>query len=285
MPAGSLVELGQLGGESGQPRGEIVRPQSGLPHRVESIARGEERLTRPLHRGGEPGELRLGRPQQRTEPGGEPVELALDAYELILGGGQLGPGTGGDRGFEIIPVEIVRVDGRDVGVTGLVDAPPESGEAVDGLPRGRRTVHGRDGLDGDLQIALSGVELVEGLRGGILRRLGLGPLPLPAPAEPTPRTAPGDGGRQRRDEQRHGQQHQQESIANAPTEAVPTEADGAVPTDRNIAVPADRDITDGGTPTRSRLRLRVCRRHIPLPCCFALPGTFSHQVRTNTRAR
>lgn len=255
VPAGALVELGQFGGEGRQACGEIVRPQSGRARRVESIARTEERLSRPFDCGREPGELRLGIPQERTESLREPFQFALDPHELVLGGGQLRPGTRRDRRLKIVAIEVVGVDRRDVRMAGLVDPPPQRGEIVHDLPRGGRAVHRGDRLDRDLQIALSRVQLVEGLRGRVLRRLRIGTLVLPATAEPAPRTTTGEGGRQRRGEQRHRQQHQAE------------------------------DVPDGGSATRSCLWPRVCRRHIPLPCRIALPGSFSHQVRTNTRAR
>ncbi|GFN03583.1 hypothetical protein Smic_21390 [Streptomyces microflavus] len=91
---------------------------------------------------------------------------------------------------------------------------------------------------------------------------------------------PGEGGGQGGDEKGHGQQHEGQNIPE------PLARRARLPSGRSPLVapaPGTRNAPDGGTPTRSCLWPRVCRRHIPLPCCSAPAGTFSHQVRTNTR--
>lgn len=196
MLSGPLVELGQLRPERGEPSGEIIGSEPCLPYTVEGVRSGEQGLPGALDGGREPGELRLGLPEQRSEPLTEPVQVLLDPAQLVLGGGQLGAGARGDRRLELVPVEVVGVDGLDVLLTGLVDASAQRLEVGDGAAGRGGVVDGGDGLDRDPQIALGGVQLVEGGRGGVLRGLRLGPLTLGAPAEPAPGAATGEGGGQ-----------------------------------------------------------------------------------------
>ncbi len=246
---GALVQFRQLGGEGGQPRGEILGRQPLPPHRVQGIARAQQRLPGPLHRGGEPGELRLGLAEQRRERVAEPVQLLPHPDQFVLGGGQLTPRPGGRRGLQIVPVEIMRVDGLDVALTDLVDPPAQRLEVVARAPRGGGVVDGRDRLDGDPEVPLSSVEFVERGRRGVLGSLRLGALALRTPPEPAPGAAARERGRQRQ-RGKHRQGHQDEGV-----------------TDRT------------GGPSG-------CRRHIPLPCCGSpcVESPFSHLYRTNTRA-
>lgn len=233
----------------------MICSQSGAPHRIESIARGKERLSCPLDGGREPGELCLRLVEQRPEPLSEPVEIALDPYELVLGPVQLTARPRGDRGFQIVPVEIMRVDGGDVPIARLVDPLPQRGEVVHGPAGPRRTVDGADRLDRDPQIALGGVQLVEGGGRGILRGLRIGPVTLTPPAEPAPRPP----------------------LANVPGSATAINGRGSSTSARTSRTALARACALACG--------RACVAVIPLPCCVALPGSFSHQVRTNTRAR
>lgn len=238
MLTGTLVELGELRPERGEPRRELVGAQAGGPYGIQRGTGAEQRVPGALDGGGEPGELRLGGVEERPQILLEAVEFALHTDEFVLGGGQFGPRPRGDGGVEVVPVQVVGVDCVDVLVGDLVDAAPEGREVVDGSAGAGRTVHGRDRLDGDPQVALGGVEFVEGGRRGVLGRLGIGAQALAAPAEPTARPASGEGAGQHRGAEHHGERDEHQHVP------------------------------DGGT--RSAVRPRVCRRHIPLPCCVAL---------------
>jgi hypothetical protein len=194
---GALVQPGQLRRERGQPGGQVVGPQPRGPYGVQRVGGGPQRLPGPLHGGRQPGELGLGLAEQRREPLRVPVQFALDALEFVLGAGQLGAGLRGRPGLQVVPVEVVGVDGGDVPPAGLVDQPAERLEVGDSAPGRGRVVHGPDRLDGDAQVALGGVQLVE--RGGrrVLRGLRLGPLALGPAAEPAPGAAAGERGGQR----------------------------------------------------------------------------------------
>ncbi len=259
---GALVQLGQLGSEGGEPRGQVVRRQPRTADGVQRVRRGQQALPGPLHRGGETGQLGLGLAEQRPEPGREPVQVLLDPAQLVLGLGERGARLRGGRGLQVVTVEVVRVDGVDVLVAGLVDAGADRLEVGDRAPGRGGVVDGRDGLDRDPQIALGRVELVERGRGSVLRGLRLGPLALRPPAEPAPGPAAaareGRGQRERDDERQCDQ-----------GEGVPQRV-----THRMVCAWHQR-----------RVRLRRCRRHIPLPCCGpSCPVSFSHRLRTNTRA-
>ncbi|CAM5745584.1 hypothetical protein SAFG77S_12915 [Streptomyces afghaniensis] len=263
---GALVQLGELGGQGGETGGEAVGLQPCRPYGVERVGGGEQGLAGALDRGGEAGQLGLGLAEQRAEALGEPVQLLLDPAELLLGGGQLAAGAGGGRGLQVVAVEVVGVDGVDVLVAGLVDAPAERVEVGDGAPGGGGGVDGGDRLDGDAQVALRGVELVEGGRGGVLRGLRLGSLALGPAAEPAPGAAAREGGGQRQRGQQ-GQPHQGERVTDRA---------------RSAGEAAARAVC---ARQRRRVRLRWSRRHIPLPCCGPpCPVSFSHRLRTNTRA-
>ncbi len=183
---GALVQQGQLRPQRGQPRSELVGPHPLAAHVVQRRARREQRGPGPLPGGRHPRQLRLGLVQQRLQPLREPVELALDPHELVPRPRQLLPRPGGDGPLEVHPVKVVRVDGLDVHMADLVDPLSERGEPLPGLPRRGRPVGGRDGLHGDPQIPLGGVQLVERGRGSILRRLRIRPPTLVPPAEPPP---------------------------------------------------------------------------------------------------
>lgn len=132
MLPGALVQLGQLGGEGGQPGGEVVGLQPGAAGGVEGLGGGEQRLPGAFDGGREPGQLGLGLVEQRAEAVGEPVQVLLDPPQFVLGGGQVGAGPGGRRGVQVVAVEVVGVDGADVAVAGLVDAAAQLREVVHG---------------------------------------------------------------------------------------------------------------------------------------------------------
>lgn len=129
---GPLVELGQLGREGGEPGGEIVGPEPRSPYAVQRVRGGQQRLAGALDGRGEPGELRLRLAEQRFEALFEAVQLLLDPAQFVLGAGELGPGLGGDRRLQVVTVEVVGIDGGDVILAGLVDAPSQRLEVGDG---------------------------------------------------------------------------------------------------------------------------------------------------------
>lgn len=132
MRSGPLVELGQLGPERGEPAGQIIGSEACLAYVIEGVRGGEQGLAGALDGGREPGELRLGLPEQRRESLAEPVQILFDPPQLVLGCGEFGAGAGGDRRLQLVPVEVVGVDGLDVLSTGLVDAPAQRLEVGDG---------------------------------------------------------------------------------------------------------------------------------------------------------
>lgn len=193
---------------------QIIGSEACLADVVEGVRGGEQGLTGALDGGREPDELRLGLPEQRRESLAEPVQVLFDPPQLVLGGGEFGAGAGGDRRLQLVPVEVVGVDGLDVLPTGLVDAPTQRLEVGDGAAGRGGVVDGDDGLDRDPQIALGGVQLVERRRGGVLRDLRLGPLTLGAPAEPAPGAATGEGrGQHEGGEEREGDEGQHVTVS------------------------------------------------------------------------
>src|SRR5690606_25513279 len=158
--SGALVQRGQLRGQGGEPGREVVGLQARAAGGVEGLGGGEQGLPGALHGGREAGQLGLRLVEERAEARREAVQLVLDPAQFVLGGGQFGAGAGGGGRLQVVAVEVVGVDGRDVVVTGLVDAAADRLEVGDGLAGRGGGVDGDDRLDGDPQVALGGVELV-----------------------------------------------------------------------------------------------------------------------------
>lgn len=132
----ALVQPGQLRTEGGETGGEVVRPQTGAACGVQGVGGGEQSLPGAFDGGRQPGQLGLRLAEQGAEALGEVVEFLLDPAQLGPGGGQFRAGVGGGGRFQVVPVQVVGVDGADVLVADLVDAPAQGIEVGDRAPGG-----------------------------------------------------------------------------------------------------------------------------------------------------